>query len=695
MPATFAVTSLADSGTGTLRQAITQANAAPGADAIVFDPTVRGTITLLAALPDLSTDIRLEGPGASALSIARSLDPGTPDFRIFTVAAGAEVTIGGLTLTGGRAPDELGPGGFLRTNGGGVLNEGTLSINKSVLAGNSAADFGDGPVQVGFGGGIFNSGTLAVTRSILRDNKAPFGGGGGILNSGTLSLVQSSILNNSGASGASGGIGNSGTLTILASTLAGNTSTNSGGAIDSIGGTASIAGSTFIGNSAGSGGAIYNQDGSLAIVNSTFSGNLAIGFPAADGSIGLADGGAIFNNFGGILTVSASTFAGNRAERDGAIATNANGSTTIESSIFAAGPGGTVANPFGEDTTSLGHNLFTDSPAIALDSTDLSGADPLLAPLGDYGGPTSTFALLPGSPAIDAGTSIPGLTTDQRGVARPQGATPDIGAFESQGFTLALISGDGQTAHALSPFASPLVVAVASPFGEPVTGGLVTFIAPASGASATFSGNQAVIGPDGTASVAASANGTGGTFAVVAQAPGTPGAIFTLTNIGPVSPIGLAPTVTDLQRFGFHRRPTQIVLGFSGPLDPSRAQDLGNYGLFALGGGHARSIRLGSATYDDAFQSVTLRPTRRLGLNGTYRLTVNGRPPAGLTGPTGVPLDGTGDGQPGTDYVATFDRSAAVLPPPRGLLAVVAASPRQQALAFFRSRLVTIANGRV
>ncbi len=85
----------------------------------------------------------------------------------------------------------------------------------------------------------------------------------------------------------------------------------------------------------------------------------------------------------------------------------------------------------GPANVSLGHNLFSDNPGSAyLDPTDLINTEPRLGPLADNGGPTLTQALLPGSPAIDAGVAVAGVTTDQRGVPRPQGRAPDIGAFE-------------------------------------------------------------------------------------------------------------------------------------------------------------------------------------------------------------------------------------------------------------------------
>ena len=201
---------------------------------------------------------------------------------------------------------------------------------------------------------------------------------------------------------------------------------------------------------------------------------------------------------------------------------------TVTMSIFANTVGGNLTGLL----VSLGHNLFSDTPGVPLDPTDLVNTNPLLAALGNYGGPTETMALLPGSPAIDAGVSVPGVTTDQRGVPRPQGSAPDIGAFESRGFTLAVVGGSGQSAHGGSPFAAPLVVSVSSRFGEPVAGGLVTFSAPAKGASATLSGNPATIGANGQASVTAVANAAAGAYTITAGAAGAGNVGFQLTNAG-------------------------------------------------------------------------------------------------------------------------------------------------------------------
>ncbi len=133
-------------------------------------------------------------------------------------------------------------------------------------------------------------------------------------------------------------------------------------------------------------------------------------------------------------------------------------------------------------------NGSTGWAASDLTGTSAQPINPLLAPLGRYEGTTPTMSLLPGSPAINAGNNalIPaGITTDQRGLPRVVGGTVDIGAFESSLFTIAVVSGSGQTVNVSTSFSDPLVVMVTAnnPI-EPVVGGQVTFTPPASGATA-------------------------------------------------------------------------------------------------------------------------------------------------------------------------------------------------------------------
>ena len=164
----------------------------------------------------------------------------------------------------------------------------------------------------------------------------------------------------------------------------------------------------------GNGGGILNQlDARLTLTNSTVSGNTAT-----------LQGGGVFSN--GTLTSINSTVSGNSAPNGAGIASfgTADLTNTIVASNLSSGD--CAGNPI----TSFGHNLDSDGTCGLSATGDLPNIDPLLAPLQDNGGPTFTHALLPGSPAIDAGHDGAAPATDQRGVPRPQGAHSDIGAFE-------------------------------------------------------------------------------------------------------------------------------------------------------------------------------------------------------------------------------------------------------------------------
>ena len=164
---------------------------------------------------------------------------------------------------------------------------------------------------------------------------------------------------------------------------------------------------------------------------------------------------------------------------------------------------GNTATTSGPDVVgtfaSQGNNLIgkTDGSSGWVGS-DLTGTiaqplNPLLAPLGNYGGPTQTMALLPGSPAIGAGSNgVTGVTDRPARLRRIVDGTVDIGAFESQGFTLTAVAGSTpQTANIGTAFANPLAVTVtANNPVEPVDGGVVSFAAnpAANGASAILVG---------------------------------------------------------------------------------------------------------------------------------------------------------------------------------------------------------------
>ncbi len=213
--ATFGVQNTNDAGNGSLRQAITDANAAVGAPVDVVDATgVSGQIELQTPLPALTGTFEIRGPGSSALTVRRA----TGEFRIFTVNAGAEIVVSGLTLADGLTPG--------MEFGGAILNSGELSVVRSAISGNSGQR----------GGGIANTagGVLSVQNSTINGNVArhPSGGGmagAGILNASATATVINSTVTGNATLGRGGGIFNgaqaspdTATATIISSTIADN-----------------------------------------------------------------------------------------------------------------------------------------------------------------------------------------------------------------------------------------------------------------------------------------------------------------------------------------------------------------------------------------------------------------------------------------------------------------------------------------
>ncbi|MDA1050347.1 MAG: right-handed parallel beta-helix repeat-containing protein [Planctomycetota bacterium] len=365
-------------GTGTsIREAIGAANANPNRTTITFDQSLDGTPLVLSirgneeddnATGDL--DVRfttsIQGRGAQNTIIDAGGAGGLGE-RVFEILRNGDVTVDGVTVTGGDEP----------VNGGAFSNRGTLRVNNSTIIGNSAKS----------GGGIFSSfGTVTVSNSIVTGNAAFTGGAFHLRNNFMVSVTGS--------------------------TVSGNFAENSGGGFRSESTTLVVSNSTISGNAAGVGGGgglrIYGESGVLN--NTIIAGNTAVGGPSdIEINAGIIDAR---NNLIGDPGSAGGLLHGNNGN------------------IVGNGAGGLLP------ATSIFVDVLPDG---LIDERDLA----------DNGGPTLTHALLPGSPAIDAGDNslLPadsedqdsdGDTTepipfDQRGTGftRILGrATVDIGAFE-------------------------------------------------------------------------------------------------------------------------------------------------------------------------------------------------------------------------------------------------------------------------
>ena len=461
-------------GNLSLREAVALAAENEGPDTIRFAETLLDeTITIAEGQFTLEGDLQIIGPGADHLTIT-----GHDGTRIFLVSPEANVTIAGMTLAHGKAG-----------SGGAVFGENTeLTVRDCTFEGNNVSSSGSnsdggairmiggvlnvanclfvGNVASDDGGAIClsNQGTLAIIGSTFQDNRCSDVGGALDLRSSTLTVTDSTFEENQ--AGDDGGAvyaeraemlsivesvflanhceGDGGALSvdesllnIVDSTFEANQSGVSGGAIFADASDVSVSCSTFVENHADdAGGVMYlDFDNIVEITNSTFSGNSAGGY---GGVLRIALVSA--NN---TVTAVNSTFYGNTGSPRGAIA-SVNPSTLLVNCIFAGNQ-----SPASPDEADVGGtvspdcrgNLFQSTPDVeGLDpAKNRFGVDPRLGPLADNGGPTLTHALLPGSPAIDAGvtalaTNPDGtpLEYDQRGLLYPRvvGGAVDIGAVE-------------------------------------------------------------------------------------------------------------------------------------------------------------------------------------------------------------------------------------------------------------------------
>jgi len=411
-----------------------------------------GTYTEPGIVVNKSLIVQGEDADTTIVQAAEALNT-APD-RVFTIPSGVTVTLQALTIRYGNCA-VCSHGRFLVNGGGGLANYGTLTLANSRVGDNTVTTVTSHIGEYGAaGGGIYNEGLLTVIYTTVHGNSATgLGVGGGLVNYGTLTLTTSTVRGNSSDS-TGGGVHNSGTLTVTGSTIRGNTATlpghgTVGGAGFSNYGTATLT-NTAISDNGGSG---IQNGGTLTVMASTISGNsvsnlyhhggglsntgkATLSHSTISGNSVEAMGGGLSNEGGGTLTLIASTISGNAAASGGGLE-NAYGKVTITDSIVAKNLHGGDCSNYSGSIISKGYNLDSDGSCQLTAPTDRPGVDPLLGPLQDNDGPTLTHALLPGSPALDAipwGLNGCGTTlfSDQRWKARPQpaGGACDIGAYE-------------------------------------------------------------------------------------------------------------------------------------------------------------------------------------------------------------------------------------------------------------------------
>jgi filamentous hemagglutinin family protein len=486
-----------------------------------------GNLTLNAPTTNLNAGITLRA-GSTLLGNATTVNVGTGG----TVQNGVDVAAAGGTVNLAVATYTL---------------AGTVAINKNLtLNGASAASTtvsGNNAFRV-----FEITGTSVALRNLSIINGLAAGGGGirytGI---GTLDISNTNISNNQSNTGNDGGgiRVNSGTLNLTNSTVSANTITNVSGNGGGIGirpgAVANISNTTISGNrTIGVGGGINVNNGTLNIFNSTIYNNTAGDLVLANDAV-VPYGGGIANSNGNV-TVKNTIVAGNN------IILGITPNTGIDvSGTFTDLSGNLV----GKNNGSTG---FTNGVQGSIVGTIANPINPQLAPLANYGGVTQTHALIANSPALDAGNNANApVGNDQRGATRIFGSAVDIGAFESQGFSLTpLANTTPQSTNINTSFTQPLGVQVTENFVNapiPAPNILVTFAPPSSSANGLFAGNTNVLTNNLGIALAPTftANGIPGSYSVSATANGFKPITFSLTNKVAGGFGGVFPSREDLE----------------------------------------------------------------------------------------------------------------------------------------------------
>ena len=411
--ATFApIAGTADGTNDSLRAAIQTSNTNNEDDIIILDA---GTYAIGISgagdddndsgdfdLLDTGNSVTISGAGAGVTIIdGAGLD------RLFDIFSTVSVVIEDVTITGGALAGS--------NDGGAIRSLGSLELIGVEITNNSARD----------GGALLLDHSAVITDSVLSNNTASRNGGA--IKGFAPVVLSGSVISDNSSNSNGGGYDNDGAVNIFItdSTFSGNSAGLNGGGFNNSGGRVhELHRVTFSDNTTGARGGGFTNDGGrfISVRNVTVTGN----------SAGQVGGG--IDNFGGIIDqIINSTVVFNDADDGGGGVQNEGGDISPRNSMFANND-----SPVGPDYNGKfigqGFNLIENTTGIVFrgDQTgNVVGVEPDLGPLQDNGGMTETHELLEDSAGIDEGTTSAAPAVDQRGEARPQGLTVDIGAFEA------------------------------------------------------------------------------------------------------------------------------------------------------------------------------------------------------------------------------------------------------------------------